>query len=770
VVCSKSARNRRERINNNFILRTRNNFELGTKNLLYISFFVSGISAIIYQLVWQRDLFRLFGVNIESVTAVITAFMLGLGCGGLLGSWLSSRKSSAPLLIFALMEATIGCFGLVSLRVFDWVGAFVGDSSLSIRTLATIAVLLVPTLCMGATLPLLVGDAVRKSVNVGASTGRLYYVNTLGAVVGCFLAALCMFPFLGVAATLRVAAALNLVACCGAGIAYMRSTPRKQAESASESDIAVTLRNPRQGESVAYPMALILAGSSGFVSLSYEIFFLHVASFASGGNSLTLALLLAAILLGIASGARDVSDRAQISDEVPTGFIGALTWASVIGLIVLPMMAHSDILKISLVFALLPMAILIAKSLGGVFPLVAHLAIPPDGKAGFRVGLLYTMNILGSALGTLLTGFVLSQAFGLRGLAMLLAAITLCLTLLVAISNGSLWGCRPSAFVTAGLVSALVLMALQGKLTTNLFENMLARVDLTYVGKVSDVIENRSGIVVVNQYGTVYGGGVYDGAFNIDPYRDVNGIIRPYSLSLFHANPKEVLMIGLASGSWAQVVANNPQVNRFTVIEIDPAYLSLIRRTPIVRSLLKNPKVTVITDDGHRWLEAHPKDKFDAILANTTYHFRTNSSNLLSIEFDRMIQQHLNPGGVYLFNATGSIRAQRTGCLSFKFGFRVLNNVMVSDSPFDLDDARWRRVLTAYAIDGKRMFPTDSPAQTESFDYFITMPSETDDKAIAPANRRMERCESILQRTAGLPLITDDNMGTEWRYPLLHRE
>ncbi len=158
------------------------------------------------------------------------------------------------------------------------------------------------------------------------------------------------------------------------------------------------------------------------------------------------------------------------------------------------------------------------------------------------------------------------------------------------------------------------------------------------------------------------------------------------------------------------------------------------------------------------------------VAVNTTFHFRTNSSNLLSVEFDRMIQRHLNPGGIYLFNATGSIRAQRTGCLSFKFGFRVLNNVMVSDSPFDLDVARWRRVLAAYAIDGKRMFPTDSPAQTESFEHFVAMPSESDDKAIVPADRRMERCASILERTPELPLITDDNMGTEWRYPLLHRE
>jgi len=47
--------------------------------LLCVLFFFSGFPALIYQLTWQRSLFRIFGVNTESVTIVVTAFMLGLG-------------------------------------------------------------------------------------------------------------------------------------------------------------------------------------------------------------------------------------------------------------------------------------------------------------------------------------------------------------------------------------------------------------------------------------------------------------------------------------------------------------------------------------------------------------------------------------------------------------------------------------------------------------------------------------------------------------------
>ena len=63
----------------------------------------------------------------------------------------------------------------------------------------------------------------------------------------------------------------------------------------------------------------------------------------------------------------------------------------------------------------------------------------------------------------------------------------------------------------------------------------------------------------------VFGNGMYDGRFNTDLVHDSNGIVRPYALSLFHPAPRDVLMIGLATGSWAQVLANDPDVASLTV-------------------------------------------------------------------------------------------------------------------------------------------------------------------------------------------------------------
>ena len=90
---------------------------------LHILFFVSGFPALLYQIIWQRALFAIYGVNIESVTVVVSAFMVGLGLGSLAGGWLS-RRDAPQLVIFALIELSIASFGVISLRLFHWVASF----------------------------------------------------------------------------------------------------------------------------------------------------------------------------------------------------------------------------------------------------------------------------------------------------------------------------------------------------------------------------------------------------------------------------------------------------------------------------------------------------------------------------------------------------------------------------------------------------------------------------------------------------------------------
>lgn len=180
-------------------------------SLVYPIFFLSGFAAILYQIVWQRALFTIYGTSVESVTVVVTAFMLGLGVGGLAGGAVSRRGDWPLLAVFGGMEIGIGLFGFLSLALFRWVGSFTsGAAGLGIG-LATLAAVVFPTTLMGGTLPILVAHAVRRSKNVGRSVGALYFVNTLGSAAGAIAGAALVLAALGQAGSVRLAAAVNLL-------------------------------------------------------------------------------------------------------------------------------------------------------------------------------------------------------------------------------------------------------------------------------------------------------------------------------------------------------------------------------------------------------------------------------------------------------------------------------------------------------------------------------------------------------------------------------
>jgi spermidine synthase len=194
--------------------------------LLYLIFFLSGAAAIVYQLVWQRSLFTLYGTSSESVTIIVTVFMLGLGLGSLAGGALSRLAPWAPPLLFGVAELLIAAFGLGSIALIHWVGSLTSGAAGLQVGLPVFAVLLFPTLCMGATLPLLVAYAVARTRNVGRSVGILYFVNTLGASAGCIACAALLFGALGQAGAVRVAAAANLLAAaCVLATLLRRRTP-----------------------------------------------------------------------------------------------------------------------------------------------------------------------------------------------------------------------------------------------------------------------------------------------------------------------------------------------------------------------------------------------------------------------------------------------------------------------------------------------------------------------------------------------------------------
>ena len=180
--------------------------------ILFLVFTLSGISALLYQLIWQRALLTIYGSNIESVTMVVSAFMLGLGIGSIFGGIISKKPGPRLLLTFSLIEIGIGLYGLVSLQLFAAIGALTAGAGTALTGALAFGLIIIPTLLMGSTLPLLVAHYVSVTRDVGYSVSMLYFVNTLGAGLGAFLAAFLFLRFLGLSGSVLVAVCLNLLA------------------------------------------------------------------------------------------------------------------------------------------------------------------------------------------------------------------------------------------------------------------------------------------------------------------------------------------------------------------------------------------------------------------------------------------------------------------------------------------------------------------------------------------------------------------------------
>jgi len=740
---------------------------------LSVLFLCSGMPALIYQIVWQRALFSIYGVNAESVAVIVAAFMLGLGLGSLLGGWVSSRFPAKAVVLFGFSELGIGAFGLASLRIFHWAAGFSAGASLPVTIVFGFLLLIVPTVLMGATLPLLVQHLVTRSGSVGASVALLYFVNTFGSAVACYLCATFLLRDFGQSGAVGLAACVN--ALVGLSALLLRNYKPAPAEEGARAE---AVKNDNAAR-VALGYVMLIAGISGFIALGLEIAWFRVFELASRDRAPAFALLLSTYLAGIAAGSFVAENRTEhkcpgdvlriiaallllvgaCSAYLPP-LVALLQWKGIKLLQLAP--GRIQIQSMNMWFLLAaPALFLIAALIGSVMPLLCHSGIAAGARAGREVSWTYASNILGSTLGSLIVGFVWMHHFGLKQTSEHLALLAICTGIFVLViapgtQRSVLRWAIPLA--TASMICLVLASATYGQF----FERLILGPGAEVRGPFVHVVENRNGVIAVSRDATVYGNAVYDGAFNTDPNNDVNHVMRAYALSLFHPNPKRILMIGLSSGSWAQIFANHPEVETLDVVEINPGYLSLIQDYPEVESLLHNPRVHITVDDGRRWLISHPENRYDAIIANTSFYWRDHSSVLLSADFLEIVRPHLNPAGVYFYNTTGTDDVVATALRVFPYGLRVQNFVAVSDSPIDFNETRWMSVLMRYKIDGKPVFDPTDTGSGATLRHYAAMVENLDKTTQFDA---IETSRSLNARLQNRLIITDGNMGWEWRDP-----
>jgi spermidine synthase len=513
-----------------------------------------------------------------------------------------------------------------------------------------------------------------------------------------------------------------------------------------------------------FRLTLVVAALSGFVALSYEILWFRVYSFATGASPSAFGLLLGYYLAGLAAGAylsgRICSGAVRTSNRNARVLVTAAFAGVVIGYAVVPTFAA--LAARGVVDAGLLVVLLAAMCFGAQLPMISHLGVAPDQKSGERVSRVYLANIAGSASGTLLTGYVLLDRFSTSQLALGLASAALGLVIALAffVDGNTRWRRWATA---ATLLSACALITAHQSLFNRLYERLLFK-DSNRGTKFSDLVENRHGVIAVLGHLRVFGGGAYDGAISTDLVDDRNLLIRAFTAVALHPRPREVLMIGLATGAWAQIVANSDEVEHLTVVEINPGYLRLIARYPQVRGLLSNPKVTVVIDDGRRWLARNGERRYDLVVQNTTEHWRANTTNLLSREYLELVRQHLNPAGILIYNTTSSEDAYKTAFSVYPFGLRVVNFVAVSDSAFALEPNHWAHCLRNWRVDGRPVLDLSRPRDRQKLDSLAAFAASLDRP---PEFLGLESREHMLTRLRSASVITDDNMLPEWRVLLL---
>ncbi len=646
-------------------------------------FFLSGATGLIYQLLWIRMLYQTFGSTIQSVTTVVAAFMGGLG----LGAWLLGRfadRQSRPAAVYGWLELGIAAFAVVSPLVLRGAHAiyltvagglgWTGTPSVMLRFGLAALVLLVPTTLMGGTLPVLtrafMGDDRHA---LPAALGRLYGINTLGAVLGAALAGFALIEHLGIARSLWLTAAVN----AGLGALAIRLarpiTPVRPAATVAARP-ATTL----------VAVALVLLGVSAFASLLDEIAWTRVLVMIVGGSTYAFTLVLMMFLLGIGVGSALVARRrADAGDTAATAALAQGVTAAGAALLLLLLLAlpvyiaaifQVPFLSATARLGLMGLAIGVVLvvptvGMGMTFPLLTDIVATADAARGADVGRAYALNTIGSILGAAVTGFVLITVLGsdltLRLGVLLSAGTALLLATLAAHGvpeDSAEHRRRRTRVAAAGLLAALgigVAVAAPGWSTRliDLGPTIYARTPMDRVA-LTAFLEHRGARQLAFHEGPNATVSVWESesgrSLKVNGKADASDrgdmdtqIMVGLAPAMARPGAASALVIGYGSGVTARVLATVPGMRRVRIVEIEPSVLKVDRFFVHVNdSVLSRPVVQSVIDDARSALQL-TRDSFDIIVSEPSNPWVAGVATLYTPEFFRIVRRRLAPTGVF---------------------------------------------------------------------------------------------------------------------------
>ena len=611
---------------------------------------------------WLRLLSLVFGVTVYAASTVLAGFMAGLGLGSLVAGRVAARVRR-PLAAFGIAEILVGVTAFLTPFVLDqltrlWVSMHdsLPDSLAAItviRFIVAFLVLIVPTSLMGATLPLVVKSAIAGDDRVGGKIGLLYAINTTGAIVGALTAGFYFISDLGVSRSFQIAAATNIAIGV---IALLAPTPLAPPRHSAPTPLPPGTPHP------APRVVLWVFFLSGLMSLALEIIWFRMLVLFLRPTAYAFTIMLACVLAGIAIGSAIAAPilrrrrnwlpvlaiihavigvSAVLSLNALTqsqrAIEAALPWLERLGLdrYLAPPAVSSAI-------AMLPTTIL----LGLAFPVGLTLWAGSDASddTSKRVGLLYSLNVFGAILGSILAGFVLLPQAGSRAGLIAAASVATASAVLLAVSMRR---SQPAMAATIGVISPLLfLMGARAAV-----DPLDVAFDRFHRGETLLWREEgaQTTVAVHRRPGNPPARVMYlDGhhqASDLPSTAFIHHRIGALPMML-HQRPKTALVVGLGGGATPGAVARfNADVD---VVELSEAVVGgSAFFTHINFDLLSRPNVRLHVDDGRNYLLMNRR-KYDVITADIILPRHAGAGALYSREYFELVRKSLADGGLVM--------------------------------------------------------------------------------------------------------------------------
>jgi spermidine synthase len=706
-------------------------------------FVLSGAAALVYQVAWQRLLALTTGVAVPSVAAITAAFMAGLGLGSHLGGLWSERLSPRRAVrAFAMVELGIAAFASVSVWIYyhglyqrmPWL---YGHGTVATFTVH-FASLMLPTVLMGMSLPLLVRGLVLSVAEAPRTIGFLYAANALGAAAGAFATPWLLLRFFGVDGAVLCGAGLSATAGLGALLLSRRPEP-PGAEAPEPGPVAAAGLE----RALSLNAWVALYALSGFVALSLEIVWFRVLDVMTKGGAFTFGTLLGMYLVGLAAGSWAATATATRVRRPLLVFLtcqGLLLLFTLLGhalLVRFPYAgtalewmvrygASTEFLDMDSItagefvylYVGMPLALFGPATfcMGFGFPVLQRAVQRDPVSAGRKVGLLQAANIAGCTLGSLATGLLLLDVLGTAGVFRLLGLLGLAVVLWGA------WHLRARSLWALAAALAAVLAWFPNNKT------LWLRLHGAPAARNSFFEEDAASITAFTpRPGSGYTMRINGRPMSWIPFGSFHTVLGAVP-ALVHPAPRHVAVIGLGSGDTAWALGLRKETEQITVFEIatsQPRLLERMRHRPGMHQLdrfLGDPRVRLVKDDGRRRIGTDGV-KYDVIEADALYPDSGLAGYLYSVEFFQLAARALKPGGI-LCTWVPRARVEASAQRAFRHALKLDKLLVLSNDPLSLEPEVWRARLSSPEV--QRYLGSEGGEPTRSIESALATAAEAE--------------------------------------------